>query len=124
MSSQLITKLFPGCLQVKKSSLTLTWDKRLNALSGDITDRSIIFFSIFVVVVGRKTLSIFGKKNCTYEKKSSQSPFFRHPAASPETNFFLDWPDLDLGQTAQWLSGDITDRSIDKSGQATDNWQS
>ena len=54
-----------------------------------------IFFPIFFLF-GTKILYIFGKKInlfCKNEKKVLSRPFFRHPAAPPETEFFLDWPD-------------------------------
>ena len=50
------------------------------------------FFSIFLSFFGRKILSIFGEKNpffCKKEKKVPSRPFFRHPAAPPETEFFF-----------------------------------
>ena len=59
---------------------------------GQSGGRNLFIFSIFVVV-DRKTLSIFGKRIffCKYvtTKKVPSRPFFRHPAASPETTFYF-----------------------------------
>ena len=51
----------------------------------------LLFFPHFFVVVGRKTLSSFGRKLffAKMKKKVPRRPSFRHPAASPETDFFF-----------------------------------
>ena len=52
---------------------------------------TIFIFLIFLGGFGRKILSIFGKKKIVAKMKKNvlSWPFFRHPAASPETDFFF-----------------------------------